>query len=361
MTIRRLWCLALVLVPGSLPAQADTAALDPGLLQRPEVSRYLDYFTGPAKDRMSAWLSRGSRYRGAIERRLAEEGLPTEFAFLPAIESGFSSRATSKAGAAGMWQFIPETARTLGLRVDRWVDERRNPARATDAAVRHLRDLTDTFGSPLLAAAAYNSGAGRVSRGLGRLGLSAGSLGSGDRDPFFALAGNGLLARETRDYVPQFLAAAAIGRDPARFGLAVDTLPPPALDSVRVDRPIRLTAAETASGLGRASLADLNPELIRGITPPGGAWLKVPSGLGDQVAAAIGALPSAALPADPPPGLGTLIRVRRGDTVEGLAAEYGVSSAVLRRVNALPRWYQLRAGMALRLPEGARSISAAAP
>lgn len=339
----------LLMVPPALAAQTDSsAAFAPELLNRPEVSRYLAYFQGPARDRMTQWLARGTQYRGAIERRLADEGLPSEFAFLPVIESGFSNTATSRAGAAGMWQLIPETARGLGLRVDRWIDERRNPARATDAAIRHIRDLTREFGSPLLAAAAYNGGAGRVSRGLSR-------LGAGDddgEDAFFALASRRMLPKETRDYVPQLVAAAAIGRDPARYGFQVDSTGLAAVDSIRIDRPIRLSMAETALGLDRARLTALNPELIGGVTPPGDSWLRIPLGKGDELAAALARLPAVAAPltAASAPEVGLLIRVRRGETLQDIAREHGVDETALRRVNAIPTWLRIRPGQALRLP-----------
>lgn len=345
-------CL-LALYPVTLAAQADSSgAFDPELLNRPEVSRYLTYFQGPARDRMAQWLARGTQYRGAIERRLATEGLPSEFAFLPVIESGFSNTATSRAGAAGMWQLIPETARGLGLRVDRWVDERRNPARATDAAIRHIRDLTRTFGSPLLAAAAYNSGAGRVSRGLNRLGASGGE----DEDPFFSLANRGLLPRETRDYVPQLVAAAAIGRDPARYGFQVDSGAAALVDSIRIDRPIRLATAEAALGLERTRLRTLNPELVGGVTPPGDTWLRIPPGQGEKLAALLARLPSVGAPISPAtaPEVGLLIRVRRGETLEDIARAHGVTEDTLRRVNAIPAWLRIRPGQALRLPAADR-------
>ncbi len=338
--------LILSAVATRLPAQ-DSTAQDAfaGFEQQPEVGRYLAYFTGPARARMTEWLARGSKYRPAIESKLTQAGLPSEFSYLPIIESGFSNSAVSRAGAVGMWQFMPETARELGLRVDPWIDERRDPVRATDAAIRHIGDLTRTFGSPLLAAAAYNSGAGRVSRGLQKI-----TTGTPD---FFTLAERGLLPKETRNYVPQLLAAAAIGKDPERFGFAVPPLPPPAFDSVLVDRPIRLASAERALGLGQLTLTQLNPQFSRGITPPGGSWLRVPAGLGFGIEARLEALPAVSFGA---PGsvrgdrIGSLVRVRRGDTVSDLAARHGVSEVRLRRLNALPVWYRLRPGQALRLP-----------
>lgn len=332
----------------SAPADSGTQAT---LLARPEVARYLRYFTGPGRDRMARWLSRGTRYRSQIESGLDKEGLPEEFAYLPLIESGFSNTAVSKAGAVGMWQFIPETARAYGLRVDGWVDERRDADRATDAAIRHIRDLSRTFGDPLLAAAAYNGGTGRVSRSLARLrGLPLGGDSLPGRD-FFALAGQGLLARETRDYVPQLLAAAEIGRDPSRYGFSVDTLAPLAVDSVRVGRSIDLGRAERALGLDQLTLAALNPHFVRGVTPPGGSWLRVPAGA-EGVESRLAALPSvvAARHESRARVLGTLVRVKRGETLRDIALRHGVDERALRRVNALPAWYRLRAGQALRLP-----------
>jgi membrane-bound lytic murein transglycosylase D len=344
----------LIAVPSATsaqPAKEDSGAVAPWFW-RPEVSRFLEYFTGPARDRMSRWLTRGTRYQDLIQARLERLGLPDDFAYLPLIESGFSETAVSKAGAVGMWQFIPETARQYGLRVDRWVDERRDPYRATDAAIRHLRDLSRTFGdsAPLLAAAAYNAGSGRIGRSLTRLRGGPGETGGSDQD-FFSLAGRGWLARETRDYVPQLLAAAAIGRDPARYGFAVDTLPDPAVDSVKVLRPIQLAAAERVLGLDRSTLTELNPQLIRGMVPPGGSWLRVPQGFGDSLVRRLGSIPAvAAARFESRARLGALIRVTRGETLGDLARRHRVSEASLRRVNALPRWYRLRPGQVLRLP-----------
>lgn len=341
----RLWLILAATAPRLVAQDSTAQSAFAGFEQQPEVGRYLAYFTGPARARMSEWLARGSKYRPAIESKLTQAGLPSEFSYLPIIESGFSNSAVSRAGAVGMWQFMPETARELGLRVDPWIDERRDPTRATDAAIRHIGDLTRTFGSPLLAAAAYNSGAGRVSRGLQKI-----TTGTPD---FFTLADRGLLPKETRNYVPQLLAAAAIGRDPARFGFDIPPLPAPAFDSVRVGRPIRLASAERALGLGQMTLAQLNPQLLRGITPPGDSWLRVPTGLGLGIGARLEAVPPASVgPAGSLRGdrLGALVRVRRGDTVSDLAARHGVSEVRLRRLNALPAWYRLRPGQALRLP-----------
>jgi membrane-bound lytic murein transglycosylase D len=135
----------------------------------PRVRYYLSYFQGPARSRMEIFLSRGARYEPLIRARFQSEGLPGDLGYLALIESGYSNEAVSRAYAVGMWQFMRGTGKGYGLRVDSWVDERRDPVKATDAAARHLRDLRQRFGSLYLAAAAYNAGAGKVSRSLGKL------------------------------------------------------------------------------------------------------------------------------------------------------------------------------------------------
>ena len=322
---------------------------------RPEVARYVDFYQGAGRDQMQRFLERGAQYRGDIRARLDQQGLPSEFEFLPLIESGYRNDAVSKAGAVGMWQFIPATARQYGLRVDRMVDERRDPALATDAAVRHIGDLTRSFGSPLLAAAAYNGGAGRVRRGLSRLGWSDGPD-STDRPDFFDLASGGFLAKETRDYVPKLLAAAMIGRDPVRYGFQPGsgaTRPPS--DSVSVGRAVRLDQLAKALGVRPKALTDLNPAMVRGIAPASTRWIRVPAGLGDSLRLKLPDLPTAPI-ADLAIGsprrvtFGMLIRVRRGDSLIDLATRHGVGVDALRKANALPKNYPLKAGMALRLP-----------
>src|SRR5882724_1124502 len=135
----------------------------------PRVRYYLDYFQGPARSRMAIFLSRSARFEPMIRARFQAEGLPGDLGYLALIESGYSSEAVSRSYAVGMWQFMRGTGKGYGLRVDSWVDERRDPVKATDAAARHLRDLRERFGSLYLAAAAYNAGAGKVSRSLGKL------------------------------------------------------------------------------------------------------------------------------------------------------------------------------------------------
>src|SRR5918999_1465342 len=135
----------------------------------PRVQYYLEYFQRMSRTGMAVFLGRGARYDAMIRERFEAEGLPGDLGYLALIESGYSNDAVSRAHAVGMWQFMKGTGKGYGLRIDTWVDERRDPVKATDAAARHLRHLRDRFGSLYLAAAAYNAGAGKVSRSLGRL------------------------------------------------------------------------------------------------------------------------------------------------------------------------------------------------
>src|SRR5919112_2039988 len=135
----------------------------------PRVQYYLSYFQGASRTGMQVFLTRGARYEPMIRSRFEAEGLPGDLGYLALIESGYSNDAVSRSHAVGMWQFMKATGKGYGLRIDTWVDERRDPVKATDAAARHLRNLRNRFGSLYLAAAAYNAGAGKVSRSLGKL------------------------------------------------------------------------------------------------------------------------------------------------------------------------------------------------
>jgi len=198
------------------------------------VQYYLDFFQSKGRERMGIWLSRMPRYESMIRSRLQEAALPGDLVYLALIESGFSNTATSRAKAVGMWQFMKGTARGYGLRVDSWVDERRDPYKATGAAVRHLRNLDDRFGSVFMAAAAYNAGAGKLSRGVRRLPDDDDADSLNSDATFFRLYDTKLLRRETKDYVPKLIAAARIAKEPARYGFHIDSVEPPSYDSIVV-------------------------------------------------------------------------------------------------------------------------------
>src|SRR5918999_4863748 len=175
----------------------------------PRVQYYLNYFRGVSRTGMSVFLERGSRYESMIRRRFEEEGLPGDLGYLALIESGCSNDAVSRSYAVGMWQFMKGTARGYGMRIDTWVDERRDPVKATDAAARHLSHLRARFGSLYLAAAAYNAGAGKVSRSLSKL--------SWDQPADTAFAGDSLSGDQAEEIASE---PDAITSDAAFFRLA---------------------------------------------------------------------------------------------------------------------------------------------
>jgi membrane-bound lytic murein transglycosylase D len=223
-----------------------------------QVRAYLVYFSTERKAIITRYLSRSTRYLPMIKEIFSEYGLPDDLAYLAMIESGFSNRATSHAAAVGMWQFIKGTAVRYGLQVNGYLDERRDPEKATRAAARYLLDLYKQFGSWYLAAASYNCGEGRVQR----------ELNQSTHKNFWELSANMCLPSETKNYVPQMIAATIIAKNPEKFGFKnVPYQQPLALEKVKVTEPTSLKAAAQATGWPVEELQALNPELNRGMTP----------------------------------------------------------------------------------------------
>ena len=315
------------------------------------VLEYLRFFQVDARDRFEIWLSRLGRYEGMIRERLRRRGLPEDLVYLSLIESGFSNTAVSRARAVGMWQFMASTGRAYGLQIDPWVDERRDPFKATDAAVEHLADLVARWGSVYLAAAAYNAGAGRVDRGVRRL------PGSGPSDSlsdhvFFELSSRRYLRRETRDYVPKLIAAALIAKQPGRYGFTnIEPLGPFIFDEVLVPDATGLDVIARLADTTVAALLELNPQFVRGITPPGRpVTVRVPLGRGETVAERYAELP-----------VGERINfidhyVRRGETVSQIATRYRVSQAVIEGANPRMRPHRLRVGQRIIIPMSGRVV-----
>jgi membrane-bound lytic murein transglycosylase D len=246
------------------------------------VDRFIRMFTGSKADEFALYLKRSGRYEGMIRRKLRERGMPEDLVYLSMIESGFNPTARSRAQAVGLWQFMAPTARGYGLRVDAYVDERRDPEKATDAALRYLRDLHAQFGSWYLAAAAYNSGENRVKRVMRQ---ETGSTRGGERD-YWRISHR--LPRETREYVPLMLAAAHIGKEPHKYGMGdVERWMPVETETVEVPGGTRLGVVARAVGVDEAEVASLNPHLVKRSTPPGAKPfpVRVPEGRGRRFAA----------------------------------------------------------------------------
>ncbi len=299
------------------------------------VAHYVEMFSGSAKARITARLERGSRYEAMIRGKMRDGGVPEDMYYLALVESGFDQHAYSRAAAVGMWQFMTSTGRGMGLRIDAWVDERRDPIRSTGAAVRFIKGLSDQFGSLYLAAAAYNGGPGRVSRGLARYASDVDRT-RGD-DAFFVLAAKDYFKNETREYVPQLIAAALVAKDPSRYGMELRTQDPFAYDSVRAPGSTPLAAVATALDLDLATLVELNPQLLRGMTPPGADWqLRVPVGRALDLDSALATLPAESRVAT------TRVRTKQGDSHASIARAHGISTSSLTTFN--PTLRKLKSG-----------------
>jgi len=299
------------------------------------VEHYVRLFSGPAKEHIAARLEQGTRYEPMIRAKMRAGGLPEDMYYLALVESGFDPNAYSRAAAVGMWQFMTSTARDMGMRVDWWVDERRDPIRSTSAAVRFIKGLREQFGSLYLAAAAYNGGPGRVARGLTRY---ADDLeGTTGDDLFFALAGKDYLRNETREYVPQLIAAALIAKEPEQYGMKLTPLPPFAYDSVRVGPATPLAAIAHAACTTVVRVQELNPQVLRGMTPPKDSlFVRVPVGAADGFADSL-----AALPAGDRKAMSTLVS-KKGESNESIAKKAGISARQIAVYN--PTLKRLKSG-----------------
>ncbi len=259
---------------------------------RQRVAFYVERFQGEARPRFTAWLQRGGRYEPMIRAKLRAAGLPEDLTYLALIESGYDPNAYSSAAAIGIWQLMTGTAQGTGLRVDWWIDERRDPVRSTDGAIKFLGWLNGQFGSLYLAAAAYNGGPGRVARGLTRYADSLEGRTGDDR--FFALAETDYLRAETRDYVPKLIAAALVAKEPAKYGINVTLDSALAYDSARVGPATPLAAVAHACSASLAKVMELNNQILRGMTPPAGEWwVRLPKDCGAEFALAFTLIPNA--------------------------------------------------------------------
>ncbi|HKG96013.1 MAG TPA: transglycosylase SLT domain-containing protein [Gemmatimonadaceae bacterium] len=313
------------------------------------VEHFVNMFRGDARDRIAHRLERGSRYEPMIRAKFRAAGVPEDMYYLALIESGYDPHAYSRAAAVGMWQFMTSTARGTGLRVDWWVDERRDPVRSTDAAIKYMGWLKDELGSYYLAAAAYNGGSGRVSRGLTRFAEELEGT-SGD-DQFFVLAEQNYLPQETKDYVPQLIAAALVGKEPERYGMHVEPQPAFAYDSVRVGASVPLSAIGKAVGASIPQMQELNPHILRGMTPPAGSYfVRVPVGTAagfDSAYAALGDAGHAKL---------TRVTSKKGQSLATIAKRYGRTSTQLTWYNPKLSYLKsgnLRPGQTILVPDDA--------
>jgi len=298
------------------------------------VERFLEAMVsaGEYHQRIAVGLSRAGTYLPMIRPHFAKAGLPEDLSYLPLIESAFSVKAYSRARALGMWQFISSTGRHYGLDVGSLVDERRDPVRSTEAAVAYLSDLYDQFNDWNLALAAYNSGSGNVRRAIRR---------SGSRD-FWTL--RRYLPRETRNYVPAFIASVIVAKQPEKYGFTPPVDKPWAFEMIEVPDALDLQFLAKESGIPLDELRELNPAIRRDLTPAHSTTnLRLPPG---TFAAAEAALSSTPRDKWAPRMIHT---VRSGDSLYAIARKYGSSVSAIRQANAL-RGSLIRPGQNLIVP-----------
>lgn len=310
------------------------------------VDRNIKMFSVNIKDRFSSWLSRSGRYVDMMKGIFREHGMPEDLVYIALIESGFNPKAYSWANASGPWQFIKSTGTRYGLRVDSWVDERRDPVKSTRAAAAYLKDLYNMFGTWSLSMAAYNAGEGSVSRAINKTGTL----------DFWKISESSSIVSETKEYVPKFIAAKAIAKDPAAYGLGpIDYEDPFEFDEVRVDRQVALSDVARTCGTSVDNIKGLNPELRRECTPPNtpGYRLRVPKGSAGAFLAGYAQIPRATATT-----AGNRHVVRRGETLTKIAARYGVPVSELASINGLRTTSKVRSGRSLTIPvSGTQSAS----
>ena len=342
-------------------ASVKTAsAWDLPVTRNERVDKWIKYLSDGNADKTRLWLERSGRYEPMIREQLRARGMPEDLVYLAFIESGFSPRAYSRAAASGMWQFIAETGRDYGLEVNSYVDERRDPIDATRAALDYLQELHDRFGSWYLAAAAYNSGENRIVRILKQ---HAGGR-TGSDELFWRIAK--YLPEETRNYVPLMLAAGHISKSPQQFGFdSIAYQDPLAFDTVWVSTQSSLDLIAQAANVESEAVRDLNPHLVKGVTPPGRAYpVRIPRDTRFTFAHNFATLLRREMQAEKARLAvakleGKRHTIRRGETLNRIAQRYDVSVASLVSANSGISARGLQPGKVLTIPGSTKAAASA--
>ncbi len=294
------------------------------VVDHPKVRQFIRQYTTTAKGQIQTLLSRSGKFMPMISKVLSEEGLPEELGYLALVESELLVHATSQFGAVGLWQFVPATARQYGLRIDNWVDERRDPIKSTRAAAAYLKELHSYYGRWYLVTAAYNAGPTIINKALQK----------SKADDFWDIKNKAQLSEETRNFVPKFVAISLIANDPKKYGFDnVYYQEPLEFDEVDAEGLLKIDALAEMAQSDVATIRELNPALLRNLTPPGekGYAVRVPVGKSTLFAKANSDLKGRGLES----GKVLTHEVKRGETLISIARYYGQAVATLMQLNGL--------------------------
>lgn len=325
--------------------RVDPREFDIPVVVNDAVKGWMRYFLGRGRKYYTRYLERSTKWLPMMHRELDARGLPHDLVYLSMIESGFTTSATSYAAAAGLWQFMTYTGRDYGLRIDWWVDERRDPEAATKAALRYLSDLHKMFaGDWWLAWASYNGGQGRVLNATRRYGTT----------DFWKIAEGSYLHTETENYVPKLIAAAIIGKHPERYGfVGLDYQAAWTFDTVEVPGSTSVDVLAKCAGIGEDEFLEYNPAIRRFALPPDPEVQRV------RIPAARAVAFKEAFAKVPPEERLQLTRhvVKRGESLGSIARKYGIGADEIARVNRIANVNRITVGMELTIPVRGKSLA----
>ena len=318
--------------------EEEAITYDVPVVVNDKVEFFIKYFQTRGRKHFEKWLARSERYLPMLKDIFRQSGLPEDLAYLPLIESGFNPNAKSRARAVGMWQFMKWTGKKYGLQVNSWIDERRDPEKATWAAARYLKDLYGLFNSWHLAAASYNAGEGRVMRALKKH----------KTDDFWVVAKQKrALKKETRDYIPKYIAALLIAKEPAKYGFTdIEYQPQITYGKVNIPVATDLRVIAKACECSFDDIKELNPQLLKWFTPPTGSEyeIKVPKEKVEVFQANFATIP-------PQERLNFLThKVKKGETLSLIAKKYNTSMESILYLNKLKSTRNVRAGTEIIVP-----------